>query len=77
MLQHEAWSISVHVHKLSMQVLCFALYCFSFVNGCCSCRRVVEGSRVLQKLAGLETNNERPLKRCQISNCGRLTPLTS
>lgn len=39
-----------------------------------SYRRLIEGRNVLRKLGQVETYNERPLKLCQVSNCGKLTP---
>ena len=38
-------------------------------------RRVLEGSKVLEKLERLETFNERPIKQTIISDCGVLQPL--
>ena len=40
-------------------------------------RRVVEGTKVLQKLEDIETYNERPKELCQVSNCGVLVPAAS
>ena len=37
--------------------------------------RVLEGSKVLEKLERLETFNERPIKQTIISDCGVLQPL--
>lgn len=39
--------------------------------------RVVEGTKVLQKLENIETYNERPKELCQVSNCGVLVPESS
>lgn len=37
---------------------------------------LVEGKEILKKLEATETYNGRPNRRCQISNCGRLGPLS-
>ena len=39
-------------------------------------RRVVEGSGVLRRLAGVKTYNERPKELCQVSNCGLLAAIS-
>ena len=42
---------------------------------CIHTRRLVEGSKALTKLKGLETYNERPVKDAIVRDCGVVQPL--
>ena len=47
--------------------------CMIVISGELLVRRLIEGRNVLRKLEKVESYNERPLKLCQVSNCGKLT----
>lgn len=79
--KHKQFSVLYHTKTKPMdgQAICSfwvsndTLHNWHSDIGLCCIRRVIEGRNVLKKLEQVETYNERPLKLCQVSNCGLVT----